>query len=190
MKLSAGYQYTILCEDEKTKAFIRNILVSQGINLHRISTEVAPSGAGSGEAYVRNKYKNNLRAIRRFNYNARTLIVCTDADVHSLKERKESFSNECKNEEPKIKDRTKKEPVIIWIPKRNIETWIEFFKNDGVGVDEETQYKINSKNVSCKAEAQKMSDFLQGKRHYQDCLSSLEDAFIEYENLCKVQMSK
>ena len=190
MKLSAGYQYTILCEDEKTKAFITNILVSQGINRHRISTDVAPSGTGSGEAYVRKQYKINLRAIRRFNYNARTLIVCTDADVHSLEERKLSFSNECSNVEPEIYDRTKKEPVIIWIPKRNIETWIEFFKHDGNGVNEEAQYKINNKNVKCKEEARKMSDFLQGKRDYKDYLSSLEDAYEEYENLCKVQMTK
>ncbi|MBR1478440.1 MAG: hypothetical protein IJ608_10830 [Lachnospiraceae bacterium] len=187
MKLNKKYQYIIFCEDDKTRSFIINILVSQGININKIRSDVAPSGRGSGEAYVRNSYRRNLSTLRKFNYNSIALIVCTDADTHSIDEIYKSFSDECTKVEPKMEDRTDKEPVLIWIPKRHIETWIEFFKNNGVGVNEERKYKINSQNVRCKEEANKMSEFLQGNRVYKEYLPSLEAAYVEYERLCKVQ---
>lgn len=142
MKFSDRYQYTVLCEDKKTFHFINNILKHQNINVHKIDPIISPRAAGSGEAFVRNTYIKQLKALRSTNYIKRALIVCTDADTYTVDERKKWFSTVCSSSTENIQERKENEPVMIWIPKRSIENWIEYFKNDSNDVTEDTKYDI------------------------------------------------
>ncbi|MBR1597372.1 MAG: hypothetical protein IJ661_00500 [Lachnospiraceae bacterium] len=188
MKFSDRYQYTVLCEDKKTFHFINNILKHQNINVHRIDPIISPRAAGSGEAFVRNTYIKQLKALRSTNYIKRALIVCTDADTHTVDERKKWFSTVCSSSTENIQERKENEPVMIWIPKRSIENWIEYFKNDSNDVTEDTKYEHNGNPVKCTYEASKMSEYLQNTGNNKNAiLPSIQDAKNEYIQLCNSQ---
>ena len=183
MKFSERYQYTIVCEDGQTKDFLLNIMKSQGINERKIRINSAEAGIGSGEAFVRREYPKELKKLRSMSYMKRALIVCTDADLYSIEERKTALDQYCK-ETDNCPARKKQEPVMIWIPRRAIENWIHFWGEEDENVQEETEYRHTGNPVRCKEEAIKMSRYLQGHQLVSDPLRSLIDAKQEYENLC------
>ncbi len=184
MKFNNHYQYTVLCEDKKTGSFIENVLKDQGINAHRIVLRVSTSGVGSGEAFVRREYPKQLKALRAINYNKRVLIVCTDADTKTVKERKDFLDKICADQDPLVEKRKAGETVIMWIPKRHIETWIRFFGGDHT-VTEDTKTFHDGKPVKCKQEAKNMSDFLQNVLVMENVLPSIVDAKEEFEQVCR-----
>lgn len=185
MKFSDRYQYMILCEDRKTASFITNILKLQGINFNKIRSRVSSSGIGSGEAFVRREYPRQLKAFRTLNYSKHVLILCTDADKGTVKERKDFLERVCREQHPPIEGRKKGEPVIIWIPKWHIETWIRFFGEDKT-VTEDMKIPHDGKPVKCKREAKNMSDYLQNTRTMKGVLPSIVDAKEEYERVCQL----
>jgi len=55
----------LLCEDEQIACFIRPFLKNRGWTAHDIREEIAPSGQGSGEQWVRERYPQELLATRQ-----------------------------------------------------------------------------------------------------------------------------
>jgi hypothetical protein len=61
----AAMRGVVLCEDKLTERFVRKLLGSLGFDVRRrIRFETAPAGAGSGEAWVRQRYPNEVRELR------------------------------------------------------------------------------------------------------------------------------
>lgn len=184
MRLSKDYQYQILCEDVQMRTFIQSVLTHQGINARKIRISNCPDGEGCGEAFVRREFAREYKILKSANYIRKVLIVCTDADNLSVDERLKVLRNELENN--RIKWEGASERIIMWIPKRQIETWIRLLK--GEPVDEEMTFRHTGKPVSCKEEAKIFSMFCQDIANV-DCsnVDSLKMAKDEYIRVCKLQ---
>ncbi len=186
MKLSNLHQYMILCEDAQMKNFLCSFLRCQGIRSHKITTAPIPAGSGCGEAYVRNELPRELELLRRNRHLRKTLVVCTDADKYSYDERKKMLQDAVHEMYPDSD--MDDEMMLLWIPKREIETWIAHFA--GEEVDENMEFRHGGQPISCKEEARKMSFFLQNDMNENSVLPSLIQAKKEYVRICKKQESK
>ncbi len=184
MKLSDQHQYTILCEDAQMRTFLTSFLKCQGIKAHKIAVVPIPAGAGCGEAHVRTGLPKEVELLHRNKHLRKTLLVCIDADKYSYDERKQMLHKSYSDSFPgsDIDD----EMMLIWIPKREIETWIAYLK--GENVDEEMEFRHGGQPVSCKKEANLMHGFLQNDEESgDDVLPSLQKAKEEYVRICKKQ---
>ncbi len=184
MKLSKDYQYQVLCEDAQIRTFVNAFLAENGINEHKVSFCRIPGGKGCGEAYVRRELPKEVKRLKATSYIRKVLIVCTDADSNTVDECLNSLVCEVENQ-IRSWDRIH-EPVIIWIPKRQIETWIRFL--NGEIVDENMSFRHSGKPISCKDAARRFLLYCQGNEKL-DCniLGSLEVAKEEYLRVCQLQ---
>ncbi len=124
-------QIVILCEDRQQEVFARHFLVSCGVNRHRIRAEVAPVGLGSGERYVRKRYPPEVQAYRsRCRHLNIALAVLIDADMNDVEERLRQLTSELT--EKSLAERQSDERIAIFVPRRNIETWIHYLRGETV----------------------------------------------------------
>ena len=124
----------LLCEDQSTNTFVRRFLRGRQFKAHDITTPSLPHGSQSGEQWVRERYPTELKAIR--SRRGAYLIVVIDADRHTTQQRKNQLDEECKAQE--VPQREDGDPVILLVPRRNIETWFAYL--DGESVDETEDY--------------------------------------------------
>ena len=187
MRLSKDYQYQILCEDAQMRSFILGVLSHQGINARKIRVKNYPCGDGCGEAFVKREFPKEVKILRSTGYNKKVLIVCTDADNLSVNERKRILMTGLEDEQS-CRDLSG-EQIIIWIPKREIETWIRFLR--GEDVDIEKSYRHSGNPVRCREETKVFSLYCQGIKDI-DCknVRSLEDAKAEYTRVCELQRER
>lgn len=174
-------QYIILCEDKQTQCFVRYFLMHRSINRGKIRYLPLPI-RGSGEQYVRERYPLELQKIRSKNFNDVVLFVCIDADIHSVTDMYKALDDECvvKN----IPNRTSFEPVAFVVPKRNIETWIEWLE-DKKEVDEVALYPHRKKESECKPQAEKLAELFIHNAELSTALPSIQAAQIEYNTRVK-----
>ncbi|MEZ4664727.1 MAG: hypothetical protein R2911_44915, partial [Caldilineaceae bacterium] len=107
-------------------------------------------GKGSGEQFVRQQLIAEVREHRskRNFQKGRALVVLIDADTLSVQERLQQLNSALEQEGlGKIKP---DEKIAIFIPKRNIETWIRYANNHTA--DENVSYPKLSKPRTCQAE--------------------------------------
>ena len=140
-------EVVVLCEDLQQAVFVRAYLAERGILPERIRVVPLPK-AGAGESFVRREYPNEVRAYRK---TARQktigLVVMIDADIQTVEERQREMERLL--QESGISARQPVERIGVFIPRRNIETWICFLQ--GQAVDEETAYpKFRRHESVCK----------------------------------------
>lgn len=169
-------QYFILCEDKQTQCFIRYFLAKHLIKREKIRCLKLPM-QGAGEQYVRENYPVELQKMRSKNFNNIVLLVCIDADIHSVADRYKELDDECVKK--KIPNRTNLESVAFFVPKRNIETWIEWLE-DKEDVDEVALYPHRKKESDCKPQAEKLADMFIHNAGLSTALPSIQAAQIEY----------
>lgn len=122
----------LLCEDVQTDSFVRRFLRHRKFRSRDIHT--LPLPAGSGEQRVRESYPRQLKAVR--SRKKAILLVVTDADNHTTADRRSQLDQECeKNGIPRTEPN---DPVMIIVPRRNIETWFAYLR--GEEVDETSRY--------------------------------------------------
>lgn len=119
--MSDRAQYTILAEDIQSQVFFRRALLAGGAKPGRIRLLPLPDGNGAGDAYVREQYPPQVRALRRAAA-ATGLIVQIDADSNSLAMRKAELDKALHG--ASIPRRTDIDRIALLVPRRNIETWI------------------------------------------------------------------
>ena len=182
MKLSKTHKYTVLCEDKLTHCYIRRFLLAQGISGRKIFPLPLPAD-GCGEQYVREKFPKYLQALRSKNYDSNVLVVAIDADKKTPQERKNQLNKAC--ESVNVSDRSESDKLLIFVPKRNIETWIKYF--DGETVDEEQDYAhyLNGHESDCYSAADNMSVQF-SKDSFTTELSALQEAYGEYTRLVEL----
>jgi hypothetical protein len=118
---------TILAEDKRHQSFVLRYLTRLGCNSHKIRRLPLPSGIGAGEQWVRERYAIEVSELRRLSEKV-ALIVVIDADVEEMARRRSQL------EEQLQRRRGAHEPIVHFIPKRNVESWILCL--DGEIVDE------------------------------------------------------
>jgi hypothetical protein len=119
-----GTRIIILCEDLQQAVFARYYLQACGANGGRIRQKPCPRGKQAGEQWVRECYAREVRELRRRRGENVALIVLIDADTYPLQQRFRQLDDEL--ERANQARRTEDEPILIFVPKRNIETWIYF----------------------------------------------------------------
>ena len=175
----AQAQNVILGEDRQHSDFLRHYLIGVGYNSRQIRVSFAPSG--SGEQFVRERYPVELRAHRsRAAYQTLNLLAMTDEDTHPSGTRASQLQASLQS--AGIAGVAHGEHVAIFVPKRNIETWIMFL--GGAPVDEATDYKPPSSRLPTKPAAQKLLEIRSsGWAVPPGCPHSLVVAFTEFQRL-------
>ena len=174
----SGVHVTLLCEDKQTDAFVRRFLKRRNFGHRDITTLPLPGGNQSGEQWVRTRYPRELRAIRgrRRAY----LIVVTDADAGSTEARRAQLETEC--EQQQIPRRDDGDPVLVVVPRRNIETWLAYL--GGTAVDEDTTYPHLQREGACAAQANRLYAICHEVQRLDDrAPPSLREACGEYRKL-------
>ena len=145
---------TILCEDLQQLCFVRRFLKRRGWKNHDINVPFIPSGGGSGEQYVRERFPDELKACRNQTNRPRPpgLIAVIDADKQEVADRVRGFDRAC--EKQALTPRQRDERVLYIIPKRNIETWLAYLR--GETVNEETTFRKYEYQSDCHDDADKL----------------------------------
>ena len=174
----------LLSEHQQTDIFVKKFLTISGFKMNEIRSRVSPKGKGSGEQWVREQYPKELNESRK---QSSALVVVTDADKKTVKQRIDSLDNTCVDG---IDRRKPNEPVAMIIPKRNIETWFAYLREDEL-VNEENEYpKYGKKPDKCFADAQALKEMCNKKSLRKPTPPSLEAACKEYEKLSKFKNQK
>lgn len=166
-------QLIVLCEDKQQEVFVRRFLKHR--TNHPIRVMSAPTGEGSGEQFVRKQYPRQLRALRASTVNA-VLVVIIDGDTAGRTKRMRQLDESCRLLD--VPPRTVTDPVIVLVPKRNIETWLAYL--DGATVDETTNYPKLEKAGNCKEHVRVLAGMCSGGQLRQPAPQSLVAACDEY----------
>jgi len=140
----------ILCEDRQQYVFARYFLQKKGLTGKFIDRS-CPSGRQAGEQYVREHYAAEVKAHRSKNYLNICLIVVIDADRNTVAERIRQLDTVLEEK------RHRKEKIAIFVPKRNIETWI-YYLQSGEPIDEIVAYSKLANQGECKPFVEKLAD--------------------------------
>ena len=167
----------LLCEDRQTDSFVRRFLSLRSFASRDIDTRPLTE-KGSAEQLVRKRYPKELKAIR-VRRNA-FLIVIIDADACSTDARRAQLDEEC--ERQGIPKRMPHDPVIIMVPRRNIETWLEYLR--GEEIDETTAYRKLRRESDCAPLARELYRMCyQEQKLAEPAPPSLLEACQEYQKL-------
>ena len=150
--VSKRVQVILLCEDDQQVNFAREYLKAKESPLLRIIK--SPDGKGSGAKFVVDHYPDELDARRRDTVN-RSLAVFIDEDSLGVAYRRKQLEDSC--HERGVALRNADDRVGVFIPARNIETWLRYLENNPV--DEETDYKPHhAKTRNCKLHIQRLAE--------------------------------
>ncbi|XZN91180.1 MAG: hypothetical protein ACM65M_26930 [Microcoleus sp.] len=173
-------QIVILCEDRQQEVFARYFLKKRGFTgLFR--TNICPAGSQSGEQYVRSQYPVEVKAYRQNkNRVSIALVVLIDADRGTLQDRLNQLASIL--DEDAQEQRRSDEAIAIFVPKRNIETWIHYLQ--GETVNEEDAYAKYEKNEAvCKTYVENLADRCYAQDLPEDAPPSLQAACGELQRL-------
>ena len=172
----------VLCEDLQSDVFVRRFLARRNIKGRDIVTCPLPEGRQSGEQWVRTRFPEELKRIRR--RQRALLVVVIDADVGSTGDRHTQLEQQCR--EAGVERRQPDDPVIVAVPRRNIETWFAYL--GGQSVDETIEYPRLRREGDCNL----FADRLHGMCHEQQRLDepappSLREVCDEYGKLRRLR---
>ena len=173
-------QIVILCEDRQQEVFARHFLKKRGF-AGQFRPKICPPGSQSGEQYVRTQYPVEVKAYRQ-NRNRVSigLVVLIDADRGTLQEHLDQLAQALS--EDTQQNRQPDEAIAVFIPKRNIETWIHYLQ--GETVDEETEYSKFEKNeAACKPDVENLAEQCRSQNLPENAPESLQVACGELQRL-------
>ncbi|MDX1990773.1 MAG: hypothetical protein SF029_00190 [bacterium] len=132
---SAYAEIVVLCEDRQSEVFARQFLkIYFGLNNHQLRFKAALPGVGSGERFVLNEYAAEVKLLRqKRNMKRIALVILIDGDVLEVEDRMKQLDAVLRESGTEV--RQGEDAVAIFIPKRNIETWIAYLR--GQQVDEQ-----------------------------------------------------
>ena len=148
----------VLCEDKQQRVFIYRFLLKAGVESYEIiRIRNAPPAKGSGAGWVLDHYPDEIDAARKHKF---SLVVMIDGDnqgvearLNQLATRLNQRDRECRHRG--FSPRTDADRVAVFVPTRNIETWL-YFLDGGDNVDESATYP--KKFHRCERKCQPMVD--------------------------------
>lgn len=164
----------ILCEGVEDYDLARRALMRMGWKNRMFEPRVCPRGTQAGEQFVREAYAGEVRLQRT--REGRKLLVCTDADRYAVSERVRQLETTLKTAGERARGR--QERIALWIPRRNLETWVYLYTQDG-RVDESTDYKHRVREEDFQAAARQLGDDLKRQAAPSRACPSLARAFAE-----------
>lgn len=166
----------LLCEDSQHEAFARRFLRQAGWHPRAIRVLKSPQGRGAGEQWVRARYPEELQQLRQ-RHVAATLLVMVDADRSTVDARLASLTEAC--QQTGIDVRRNDDPVALFVPRRNIGTWIAYL--GGEDVNERDEYPRLSRERDCAEPVRKLKEMCDTGELREPAPPSLVAACTEYE---------
>lgn len=130
-------QVVVLCEGVKDYRLAYKCLVTCGWRRDQITASLSSAGKGSAYTYVLNHYAMEVQANRHGKKKERALLVMIDGDGQPEGGRESELAKRLAA--AKHKPRQAAERIALWVPRRQIETWIHFLTHGEA--DEESEYK-------------------------------------------------
>jgi hypothetical protein len=141
----------ILCEDKQQYLFARYFLQKKGFT-GEFFPKFCLKGKQSGEQYVRENYAAQVKGYRsQKNRKKICLVVVIDADTLTVAERIRQLEMTLQEK------RHREEKIAIFVPKRNIETWIHYLQS-GEPIDEIVAYSKLANQGECKPFVEKLGN--------------------------------
>ena len=157
----------VLCEDKQQSVFTSRFLKKKG---WLPQVKGMPEGSMSGEQYVRREYPVQLEIARKKKL---ALIVMIDGDNLGADKRMRQLEDACRTQG--IAARNKKDAVAVFVPEKDIESWISH-----LGVD-----KLRRER-DCEPAVKKLSDICEKGKSPADFPPSLSRACDEWQQFRKV----
>ena len=176
-----GVRAILLGEDDEHLRFARYALLQLGFHKREVYPRPAPAGRGAGDQYVRGCYAAEVCEHRRRASAQRVvLLVLIDADKNTVRHRHEQLTGVLS--EAHLPARGNDEAIVVWIPKRHVETWIAYLA--GHHVDETKPFKKVAATLDLRASAQRFATLIRDSdQRRQDTPPSMTDAFEESRRL-------
>lgn len=168
----------LLCEDQQLATFMRRFLKRRGWQAHDIREEIAPPGQGSGEQWVRERYPHELAAARARGGNT-VLAVGTDADTMTVADRIATLDRECQSQG--IPARVPQEPIVMVVPKRNVETWFAYLR--GETPNESDAYPRYANEADCRNDVRSLDEMCRSRNLRTPAPPSLQAACVEFAKM-------
>ena len=168
-------QVVLLCEDEQSACFARRFLKRRGFSAYELREVISPTGKGSGEQFVRERFPDELRAYRDAKNTA--LIAITDADTMTVQDRIGTLEKQCR--ENQVAVRRPDEAVLMMIPGRNIETWLAYLR--ATEVNETDAYPKYAAESDCRDQVIALDEMCRAGELRQPAPPSLEAACEEWK---------
>ena len=173
-------QIVILCEDRQQEVFARSFLKKRGFR-GLFTANICPAGSQSGEQYVRTHYPEEVKAYRQNrNRVAIGLVVLIDADTGTLEARLNELASALDKDEQE--KRGSNEAIAIFVPKRNIETWIHYLQEETVN-EEDAYARFEKNEAACKTAVEDLADRCYSQSLPEDAPRSLQAACGELQRL-------
>ena len=173
-------QIVILCEDKQQEVFARSFLKKRGFK-GLIRPKICPPGSQAGEQYVRTRYPVEVKAYRKNKGRVSIgLVVLIDADTGTLEARLNWLASVLNKD--KQEKREPKEAIAIFVPKRNIETWIHYLQGESVN-EEDAYAKFEKNEAVCKTYVENLADRCYSQNLPEDAPQSLQAACGELQPL-------
>jgi len=177
--MSRSVQVVVLCEDRQHEAFARRFLKLAVGNYRTVRFEVSPRGRGSGEQFVRNRYPRELAYYRSRRHRvSQALWVIVDADGADPADRIRQIESAA--ELAGQASRSAAERVAIFVPARNIETWLAYLS--GRSVNETEEYPRLPRERDCADHVERLDAMCRSGSLRQPAPRSLELACAEYRS--------
>lgn len=176
-------QIVILCEDRQQEVFARYFLKKRGFNgLFR--AKICPPSSQSGEQYVRTQYPVEVKAYRQNRNRVSVgLVVVIDADTSTPQQRLDWLARTLA--EDSQESRQPDEAVAIFVPKRNIETWIHYLQEETIN-EEEAYSKFPNAEASCKPCVENLAEQCRSQNLLKEAPKSLKIACGELQRLLQL----
>jgi len=113
----------VLVEDKRQERFVRRLFEHLGFEARNLRFNIAPSGRGAAEAWVRKLYPDEVRALRSRNYQKSLgLLAMRDGDAVGVTARKLELDDELRASG--LEARRAEERIAVPVPTWSIETWL------------------------------------------------------------------
>ena len=127
----------LLCEDQEHEDFFRPLL-KKWFGKGKLRVDKIPNREGAGDAYVVANYPKLVQLARSKRFENYALIVAIDGDRDKLHRRLQRLDRAL--EDAGFDVRGDDDPIVLFVPTRNIETW-ELWLCGLRDIDEETDFK-------------------------------------------------
>ncbi len=178
--MSRNVRIVLLCEDAQHATFARKLLEALGWRLRDFRVLRSPSGRGSAEQYVRERFPIELRGVRAKRGEKAYLVAMIDGDDKGVAGRRASLDAACF--ERQIPPPSDADQVLVCVPTWNIETWLAYL--DGEVVEETRRdYPRLDRPRDCAPHIHALADMCSKNMLRSPSPSSLEDACTQYRHV-------
>ena len=178
--MSRNVQIVLLCEDEQHEAFARRLLRGLGWDARNIRVERSPPGRGSAEQYVRERFPDELEAVRSRHGKSAHLIVMIDGDNQGVAGRRASLAAACHTKD--VSPPSDADPVVISVPTWNIETWLAYLSGETVN-ESRGDYPRLARARDCRPMVRVLADMCRERTLRAPHPRSLEDTCTQYRRV-------